>query len=95
MDQQTRDNKLIAEFMEYEKEGAEYRCELQDGDDVRATPDDMLFDFSWDWLIPVVDKINRLVDKHNYGYGIGIRYNQIKKAYKAVVKFIKWYKEKC
>ncbi len=47
----------------------------------------------WNCLILVVDKINRIVDKNSYGYGIGIRYAQIERVYKAVVKFIKWHNE--
>ena len=52
-----------------------------------------LYHTDWNWIVPVVDKINRIGDKNGYGYGIGIRYAQIEATFNAVVKFIKWYNE--
>ena len=47
------DNKLIAEFMGYEvKHGKCYSPKYNDG-----TIAPMQFDRSWDWLMPVVEKI--------------------------------------
>lgn len=50
------DNKLIAEFMGYEvKHGKCYSPKYNDG-----TIAPMQFDRSWDWLMPVVEKIESL-----------------------------------
>ena len=101
-DQQIIDNnKLIAEFMEAKpnlytlrKDGSRnyfYGIHVGNIYEKAIKPKGMPFYTDWNWLMPVVDKINTIVDKNNYGYGIGIRYNQIKPAYKAVVEFIEWY----
>ena len=51
-----KNNKLIAEFMGYEvKHGKCYSPKYNDG-----TIAPMQFDRSWDWLMPVVEKIESL-----------------------------------
>ena len=49
---------------------------------------------SWDWLMPVVEKIGTMYEQYpkevNYVRSYGIM-TQIHKIYKAVVEFIKWY----
>ncbi len=96
MDQQIRDNnKLIAEFMGLTQyRGKWQRDTLATVTTLAKNDKGLKYNTDWNWLIPVVDKINRIVDKNNYGYGIGIRYNQIKPAHKTVVKFIEWYNKK-
>ena len=69
------------------------------------TLDEMLFNSSWDWLMPVAKRIRNLwftnanVDKDIYA---GILWAEIfgclgevdiDKAYQAVVQFIEWYKQ--
>ena len=101
-DQQIIDNnKLIAEFMEAKpnlytlnKDGSRnYFYEIHVGNiyEKAIKPKGMLFHTDWNWLMPVVEKMNKIVDATNYGHNIGIRYAQIKPIYKSVVEFIKWY----
>ena len=62
------DNKLIAEFMGmqhtdigwYDSENvmSEYACQMVGGN----TFEELQYDRSWDWLMPVVDKINGFTD---------------------------------
>lgn len=76
-----KDNKLIAEFMGYEvKHGKCYSPKYNDG-----TIAPMQFDRSWDWLMPVVEKIER----QNELIGAHILSTDISKTYKEVVRFIK------
>jgi len=51
-------NKLIAEFMGGENtyHKGHYICH----NGIATLPEDMRFHFSWEWLMPVVDKINGL-----------------------------------
>ena len=77
-------NKLIAEFM-----GAEnaYKSDI--------FPHGNYY-HSWDWLMPVKKKINSIELDCDTGCGLLNEINEaiedvdIKRAYKAVVKFIKW-----
>lgn len=102
-------NQIIAEFDGKEKCT---RCDPEDcgrykfGDGVYYFPSEMSYHKSWDWLMPVVEKIEEL------GYGIEIfrcssslseqnkfddtKYakcttSKIKAVYHIVVEFIKWY----
>ena len=55
------DNKLIAEFMEFKfSKGEYYRPLYNSGDWIPE--DELQFHESWDWLMPVVDKINGFTD---------------------------------
>ena len=54
-----KDNKLIAEFMELEVDNGLY-CYTTAMDDYKT--DTLYFDSSWDWLMPVVDKIESFED---------------------------------
>ena len=71
----------------------EVRLEINEG--IVAAANVMLkfpnYNTDWNWLMPVVEKMNKIVDATNYGHNIGIRYAQIKPIYKSVVEFIKWY----
>lgn len=103
MDQQTIDNnKLIAEFDGWTPHPTLKEVYIK-GDIIMSINPLAIsrfnYDNDWNLLMPVVDKINRIVDIHDAGsafgsYGIGIRYNQIKPAHKAVVEFINWYNKK-
>ena len=73
-------NKLIAEFMRYEvKHGKCYSPKYNDG-----TIAPMQFDRSWDWLMPVVDKIYQLDSNADFFGSINLE-----ATYKEVVEFIK------
>jgi len=98
-----KDNKLIAEFMganlyapnDYEMYGI-IDC-IADGENEQHffTTEQMKFQTSWDWLMPVVDACM------NYGHMTQTKEQQfiiqsfafvdITKTYKAVIEFIKWY----
>lgn len=95
----TEGNKLIAEFM--------FTCHLPSGKYIldnnnRVYAENMKFHSSWDWLMPVVEKIEGL------NFGIKIYKNscwvtnypesntcatssKIKSVWLAVVEFIEWY----
>lgn len=102
-------NKVIAEFM-----GAYYVNDapedypdgyyMNDIDDIPLLPDEFYFHSSWDWLMPVVEKIEGL------GYGVTIyrkgchindvglssangfnHSSKIEQTWKACVEFIEWY----
>lgn len=74
---------------------------------VNFLPEEMRFHTSWDWLMPVVEKINETGRfEVNIGYGrcyitdgedeltLSMVENQTQYAvYRAVVEFIKWYNE--
>ena len=96
------DNKLIAEFMGYEvKHGKCYSPKYNDG-----TIAPMQFDRSWDWLMPVVEKIESLgywVNRNDGDITISNKSDMvvitpmssggIDMMYKAVVEFIKQYND--
>jgi hypothetical protein len=51
-------NKLIAEFMEYPSNGfGKYVCPIKD---IPVEADELPYHTSWDWLMPVVEKVNLL-----------------------------------
>ena len=83
-------NRLIAEFMEYPELGTEGDFSY------------LKYHTSWDWLMPVVEKISQIEDD-DFDMQIYNRYEYITKLpitgsreliYKAVVEFIKWYNKK-
>ena len=109
-----KDNKLIAEFMgavgtpKYNPTEWDVYitgCLDVDSDDENAqhfyTPDEMKYHTSWDWLMPVVQKIESLGyvftiqgGKAEYGEMISetrcfIAEDKLSSTYKAVVEFIK------
>ena len=85
-----KDNKLIADFMELEVEdGLYYYTTLMD--DYKT--DTLYFDSSWDWLMPVVAKINRdekyLNNEHREYLLDVVPFGHIEDVYDAVIYFIK------
>ena len=88
-------NKLIAEFMGLQfSKGEYYRPLFNSGDWI--SEDELHYHTSWDWLMPVVEKIeNYLSDnagKYFVGYfDDGLISNDIEVRYQAVVEFIKEY----
>lgn len=106
-------NKLIAEFM-----GAELGNPDSDGREcytgipvngmgtITYWTERMKFHTSWDWIMPVVEKIERIKDVHfviselgcdiySFGYKVSDTREETKilTIYKAVVEFIQWYNE--
>lgn len=102
MDDLLENNKLIAKFM-----GSIRFCNIH-GMEELITPnsitiipfhdDEIRYDESYDWLMPVVEKISSLTTEDNYNFNfykvlslnIDASLNHI---YEAVVEFIKWYNE--
>ncbi len=98
----TENNKLIAEFMGmqntpigwYDNEGNLKLSYTKDN-----TFDDLLFDTSWDWLMPVyhkcIDVVGGWMDNDSIlDDKIPIRsFSNIGDLYRVVVEFIKWYNE--
>lgn len=87
-----KDNKLIAEFMGLEfSKGEYYRPLYNSGDWIPQ--DELHYHTSWDWLIPVVEKIEMECE------GVPLQllncnlYSEIGEVYQAVVEFIKIYNE--
>ena len=85
-----KDNRLIAEFMEYELQGELWVATMSKEDDTFLGRH-LLFRMSWDWLMPVVSKCHKIDEssirleighKNMYGANIDI-------VYEAVVEFIK------
>lgn len=56
----TEGNKLIAEFMGAEIDGLNYRVVAYDNIKVCMHPAQLKYHNSWDWLMPVVEKIESL-----------------------------------
>ena len=92
------DNKLIAEFMPNMMFPAESMMDMGikqylDDDGEYYLPEELQYDKSWDWLMPVVEEIDHLeyeserLDKIE----IAIKTRQINAVHNAVVEFIKWY----
>ena len=108
-------NKLIAEFMGYKlvkKKTLTYkywekpiRGEFGDDIDVLCSEYKLIYHTSWDWLMPVLQKIAKLVIEEDWGN----RYNQMMtrwkvishcltelkhdEIYDATLLFIKWYNQ--
>lgn len=109
-EQTLSDNELIAEFMVYERskecwEKGEhaYTMKLSEVFNKWVIPSKMKFDTSWDWLMPVVEKIHGMQDKLLDGGFVGIDPIRnfftlyitapLPKVYKAVVEIIKFINE--
>jgi hypothetical protein len=100
-----KDNKLIAEFMgvkplvlggsiEYEMYGVLDCIEDFPYEKHFFLDDEMRFHDSWDWLMPVLDKIKEircLLDDHDESFSWVCKSSDIEAEYNAVVEFIKSY----
>ena len=84
------DNKLIAEFMQLEYEdGLYYYTTLWDD----HKTDTLYFNCSWDWLMPVANKIIKSRDEQNADWDLSdLKYAlstaNIDLVYKEVVRFV-------
>lgn len=100
---QIESNKLIAEFMgfeQYEIKGKSngYKVVLKQGFVPAETcAASLQFHTSWDWLMPVVEKINSDIhynESKEYRHLMSLKITtNIKVLYKAIVEFIKWYSQ--
>lgn len=104
----TNNNKLIAEFMGMGNNPKFYNLMsptllyVIDRAKTSCTAEELRFDFSWDWLMPVCHKIARInhetIDTNvlrmpSWEFGsIGLE-SSITSVWEAVVKFINWYNE--
>jgi len=94
------ENKLIAEFMGMEEERHTdgrylFTTDLEEekGIDTRFT-EELYFHISWDWLMPVVDKMNttELWEEYDISYlATYLVSTDINATYNAVVEFINEY----
>lgn len=96
------DNELIAEFMGIEV--VPYNHELM-GDVMAIVPKEGILDYplnifnpqeDWNWLMSVVEKINKVCENTGYPDDTIIQYlhvisSSISDVYEAVIQFIKWY----
>jgi len=92
-----KSNKLIAEFMELETDdNGMYRYTTSVDD--YATDDLSYFEYSWDWLMPVVAKITQDIrwrgNKYREYLMDIVHLGNIEYAYGAVVDFIEEYNKK-
>ena len=103
-------NKLIAEFMGWENiclktKSRKLMVSPIHGHFDDNFPNNLIFHSSWDWLIPVIEKIESLgydcsITSHSTGI-IGVKYarkargntSRLERTYSAVIEFIKWYNE--
>ena len=98
-----KENELIAEFMGFtsEKNIGWYDNNMMMPQNVYDTNngncfDELLFDKSWDWLMPVVDKIEDYLSDNvgKVGYfDECLSSNNLDVRYQAVVEFIKQYND--
>tara|TARA_R110000796_G_scaffold55278_1_gene128822 strand:+ start:287 stop:607 length:321 start_codon:yes stop_codon:yes gene_type:complete len=104
MNNTNENNKLIAQFMQLELiSNKEYEIKRKDmikqniAYDLPLTLDDLKYHSSWDWLMPVVMKISRKIDKPidevvSLLTEVGSdNIWDIKSFYNAIVEFIKEY----
>lgn len=98
------DNELIAEFMELEYSPdpfVESKKKYWHYGKILVMSDSLHFDTSWDWLMPVVQRIYKLYDEFDFqtiaqeNKFLDVLDNPVKyplsDTYRKVVEFIKWY----
>lgn len=72
-------NRLIAEFMEYPGDGKGLYFFHLKGNDVLVSADNLKYHTSWDWLIPVVEKIELL------GYSVEKNFQRVDKDWQCLI----------
>lgn len=94
------DNELIAEFMGLDVDGGN----VTDGT-LETTVEKLQYHTSWDWIMPVVEKIEELPNVYSVEIHMGATvqihsgilfeyfWDGIKSVHKAVVEFIKWHND--
>lgn len=94
------DNETIAEFDGLFTEVVDgkklWTFKDKEGESYSYASHELEYHSSWDWLMPVVEKIKLLTSTQNEYYGriINALFTvDINNVYKAVVEFIKWYNQ--
>jgi hypothetical protein len=95
------DNELIAEFMGLERAKANRDYFFIQEYSAYVAPDNILYHKSWDWLMPVVEKIAE-ISAEKKGQTIDKAFelidslpitSKLEWVYKGVVEFIKWFNQ--
>lgn len=88
---------FVDDHIECIADGIDYWETCEDDWSSWLTPSQMKFDSSWNWLIPVIDKIysskKYIKYKNNLGQfseGININTKYISVTFESVIEFIKW-----
>jgi len=97
-----KENKLIAEFMGLKDKDKYLSPPLEDAESVglgmHVYPDEMRYHTSWDWLMPVLKKINLQILQDRVGMWrkvtrpIGYDVHEV---HKEAVEFIKTHNDRC
>tara|TARA_R110000823_G_scaffold109536_1_gene229255 strand:+ start:35 stop:310 length:276 start_codon:yes stop_codon:yes gene_type:complete len=87
-----KDNKLIAEFMDVPKSSHTHFMIEPFSLESYADVDDLKYDISWDWLMPVIEEIDHLQYEAIDSIENALATRSIKDTYKAVINFITNYK---
>lgn len=98
------DNELIAEFMGFEFKNDHTNVKYWHYNELNLVSTDLIFNESWDWLMPVVEKMYSLwlgVGEDGFQKSLNLRlhsfsrkcpiHSPITQVYLRVVEFIKWY----
>ena len=103
-----KDNKLIAKFMVFPKTnlfddrttayyvGDVIKANNKNNEDDFFHPDDMMFNSSWDWLMPIAERClctDEKTDGQHYFINNSLLTCNIEKVYNRVIEFIKNYNE--
>lgn len=95
-----KQNELIVRFLDWnEGEDSTPEClffEAFNEPTDQRTLDEMLFNKSWDWLMPVIDQIKCVgVDEYTLIDNIDdvLICIELQKTFEAVIEFIEWYNE--
>ena len=93
----TENNMLVAEFMGFKNTtptDKDFNIFEKEGESLMEAMS-MKYHSSWDWLIPVVQKIQTIEPDQNATYGLEVRFSpftySLESIYKGVIEFIKKY----
>jgi hypothetical protein len=84
-------NKLIAEFMGFQETSIGWYDADECLHEKDNTFDTLRFDVDWNWLMPVVERIEQVIQGVPQQMLHLSLYSTIDEVYQAVVGFIKWY----
>lgn len=93
MNTQLENVQIVAKFMGIKPCNCAHNCGMYKNDygDIIMPPD---YEGSWDWIMPVLQKIKVIVceTEFNYRFTRALLSFDIKAVYAAVIDFINWYK---
>jgi hypothetical protein len=92
-----KNNRLIAEFMNYNLEIVNNEVYFTHDDMLESLSDEELhYDTDWNWLMEVVEKIEK-VGKTEFKFSVEFEKvklsSNIESVYNACIEFVKWYNE--